>query len=278
MIDGWLSRARNKVQRDGILRFVIFGWFYTMNRIEQVIPDEFRRIVVQLQWLPFLTFIVKERDRMWKAWKPFRRDFYFPVLHQHVRAKEESYLYKRRQYSCDDFVEVDPDDVVFDIGTFLGQYSLGVADRCEKVIALEPNPQSAACASLNTPSNVTVLQQAAWNSNGQMELQLGFDGSEDSLIEPDDGGSGGEVEVDTVTIDQLASDHGVKTVDLLKVEAEGVEPEILSGMKEVSAKKVAVNAGAERYGDDVVDDVVNHFRERGYEIRTEQNFVYARLS
>lgn len=271
-----LNRFVNKVKRDGSVEVLCWLWFLINKKIENKLPNRYRWYSVQLQWLPFGT-VVRKHKEIWVRWKVGRNDcFYFPKLRHHRRGRKGRFDFKHRMYSLDDFVEIEEEDTVFDVGAFIGEYSIAASNLAETVIAIEPEPVSAKCAALNTSNSVKVLQKAAWSGQGSMELKLGEDSSQDSLIEPDNIGSGENVKVETDTISNIASDIGVSQIDFLKVEAEGVEPEILQGIDEVKIKKIAVDAGAERYGEDVIEEVTEMLQSKGFETRINGKYVFAR--
>jgi hypothetical protein len=88
----------------------------------------------------------------------------------------------------------------------------------------------------------------------------------------DDGTCTGAYEVDIVTVDDLCQRVGVKPT-FLKVEAEGMEGEILEGMKTLRPRKIAVDASPEggRHNRAII---VNRLRALHYEVRVDMNMVY----
>lgn len=58
------------------------------------------------------------------------------------------------------------------------------------------------------------------------------------------------------TIEQLANDLDVPTIDFLKVEAEGLEPEVVRGSVGAPVKKIAVAGNDERYGETTFEDAL----------------------
>jgi tRNA/tmRNA/rRNA uracil-C5-methylase (TrmA/RlmC/RlmD family) len=50
-----------------------------------------------------------------------------------------------KKYTKKDFIEVSEGDTVVDIGAFVGEFTLGVADYAGKVVSCEPSPDTVSC-------------------------------------------------------------------------------------------------------------------------------------
>jgi hypothetical protein len=77
------------------------------------------------------------------------------------------------------------------------------------------------------------------------------------------------ITVRTVTLDSFFEEvGGPSKIRLLKVEAEGMEPEVLAGALKTLAnvEYVAVDAGPERGGDNTVAPVLNILVREGFEV------------
>lgn len=73
----------------------------------------------------------------------------------------------------------------------------------------------------------------------------------------------------------MADEVNVDHIDFLKVETEGVEPEVIDGISGISVDKIAVDCGPERDGEPVTDEVSNRLDEMGYNITTDGKMLYA---
>lgn len=177
------------------------------------------------------------------------------------------------------FITIDPGDVVVDVGAFVGAFSVGAAEDADTVYAIEADPANAYCAKQNTfeYENIEVIQRAVWNENTTLEFQIGSDPTDSSLLSPDFGGQQKTVDVPAETLDSIFSRYEITCVDFLKMDAEGVEPEALSGLQDVAPQKIAIDAGAEREGEDTIDEVTEILMERGYEIKSKGNMIYGKL-
>jgi FkbM family methyltransferase len=134
-------------------------------------------------------------------------------------------------------------DVVFDCGANVGDLKLWFEVNGLHVdyVGFEPSPIEFACLRQNVkPSRVHNV--GLWDDDGEMTFYVSSQGADSSLIEPPE-----YDEKITVATRKLASfvDRNIK---LLKLEAEGAEPEILDGLGEKLSRieYVSADLGFER--------------------------------
>jgi FkbM family methyltransferase len=141
-----------------------------------------------------------------------------------------------------------PNDLVLDVGSHIGCYTIGSALAGAKVIAVEPNPTLAACLDtnlrLNSISQVRVVHAAAGSSAGIAVLNvppifgslgsLRADWAWTSRASPRDDAYGYEVEV--TPLDELTFIGGRDVVDWLLIDVEGSELDVLKGATKVLAR------------------------------------------
>lgn len=186
---------------------------------------------------------------------------------------------RMRDNSLPGFVSVDEGDVVIDVGSFIGAFSVGAAEDAEAVFAIEADPVNAYCTRQNTVEyeNIETIQRAVWNESTSIDFHIGVDPTDSSILSPDFNNEINVVEVPAETLDTIFSRYKITEVDFLKMDVEGVEPEALEGMKDITPKKVAIDASAERDGEDTMGEVVDILEQRGYEIRTNPPMVFGKL-
>ncbi len=127
-----------------------------------------------------------------------------------------------------------PDDVVIDVGAWIGPLSLYAAHRVKQVYSLEPDPvafqELKANLLLNPQLPITAIPLALDAQNGRKPLYIrtfpGCSGS--SLAHP---GSGKSVNVSTSTIESLLSKFKIPKVDFMKIDTEGAEFELIPAMR-----------------------------------------------
>lgn len=121
-------------------------------------------------------------------------------------------------------------DVILDIGAGIGEFTLWCADAGARIVAFEPDPLALDCLERNTAGlpNVAVLPYALWKERANLRLHGSPDTMESSLIE--DGRSDARLaDVEAWPLDQLPVVVALPVIDFMKLDGEGVEPEILAG-------------------------------------------------
>jgi len=126
-------------------------------------------------------------------------------------------------------------EVVVDIGAHIGKYSLilaNVVGNNGKVIAVEPAPINYQTLLknliLNNVKNVVALKLAAWNID--CELKFFIADTAECHSAKIDGGLGW-VSVRARVMDDVLEKLGLSQVDWIKIDVEGAEFEVLSGLE-----------------------------------------------
>jgi len=174
------------------------------------------------------------------------------------------------EYSLDTF-DVADGDVVIDCGANIGEVGMYYALMKECDVdyhAFEPMRKERQCCELNNPG-AKVYPQALWKENGKVTFYQERGGRDDSsLIEPAHYDS--KAEVETLTLESFCAQQGIDNIKVLKVEAEGAEPEVLMGAGGVleRVEYVAADLGAERGREMAytVPEVANLLYENGFKM------------
>ena len=135
---------------------------------------------------------------------------------------------------------VAPGSVVLDIGAWIGPTILfALARGAERIIALEPNPESFSALerllSLNPElaSRVTLVNAALSNSPGNLSMGMPMDDDDSSRF-----GLGGKgIEVRSVTLPQLMGEVSVTAPDLVKIDIEGAEALLARDLESLSRRR-----------------------------------------
>ena len=128
--------------------------------------------------------------------------------------------------------------MVVDIGANLGYYTLIAADLVGpqgKVFAFEPDPENFRLLLKNIEANgyrnVKAVNQAVTDKTGKAELFLCEESSGSHSIH-DFGEKRKSITVSSTSLDDFLGKR-FSRVDLVKIDVEGVEPIVFSGMKEI---------------------------------------------
>ena len=191
------------------------------------------------------------------------------------------------KYTTADF-GVDPDDIVIDCGAFVGGFSIAAAKLfgATTVFAVEPTPLSRECLRLNSAfydvvDNITILPLGLSNKSGELALNLSKSGCDNSFLVPDSGATGEKIMIKTITFDQLLRDLDIAedAKIFFKVEAEGMEPEIIKGIGSRKPQKLVIDITPERDGISPINELVPILKGLGYKIIDESDrCLFAMLS
>jgi len=149
---------------------------------------------------------------------------------------------------CLDKISFSEDDVVIDCGANFGDLMLKLKDyiKPKNYVAIEPNPSDFAVLRLNYNDSI-LTNKALGSVNTYGEFYVSTEEGGSSLVKPI---SFTEIiNSSIITLDTLIQELNLKKIKLLKIEAEGYEPEILSGLSEMMLKKInyiAIDGGYER--------------------------------
>jgi len=132
-------------------------------------------------------------------------------------------------------------DTVLDIGANVGYISLVLA-KCVgkngKVFSFEPDSKNFASLKrnieLNPDCNIAPISMAVSDSHQPIRLyqaKFDFNDSAHSIL-PSEKHSSDFVEIEATTIDEFVTSHGLKKVDVIKIDIEGAEMKAFNGMSE----------------------------------------------
>ena len=97
------------------------------------------------------------------------------------------------------------------------------------------------------------------------------------MLAPDNGETLGKVEISITRLDDYCRANGIDVIDFLKIEAEGVEPEVFAGLGSVTARKIAIDVSEERNGQSPAPEFWETLPKMGYELKQRGHVLFARL-
>lgn len=186
-----------------------------------------------------------------------------------------------KRYDIDFLLGDTKPETIIDIGANIGEFSYYSHDKFNgdvKVIAFEPDPVAIECFEKNlTSKDVYLYKIALSNKIGIEVFFLKPESADSSLHKPV--GNCIEYSVKASTLDAVLGGEILKKPILLKMDAEGHEPEVLLGASKILSQVnfVAIDAGPERSGRTTANEVSEILIFNGFrEIKvTENNLVTA---
>lgn len=160
-----------------------------------------------------------------------RHPFRLRIPSTDVSAYRQVFL--KRQY---DFVMTPAPAVIVDAGANIGLASIWFANRYPdaRIIALEPEQSNFELLRANVAPypQIVPVQAALWHRDEEIRLidpglgEWGFMAE----VQPAAGDLRGDLchTVTAVTVDRLMADHGLRRIDLFKIDIEGSEREVFS--------------------------------------------------
>ena len=158
-------------------------------------------------------------------------------------------------------------DTVIDVGANNGELGVWAQTKGANYMGFEPDPNAFKALQVNVGES-SAYQVAISSRNGIEEFFLNTENADSSLFKPSSYDE--TIVIKTQTLDAvLLSINALKPIKLLKIEAEGMEPEVLAGatLTLCLSKYVAIDSGPERGGTDTAAFVINELLKYGFEIQ-----------
>jgi FkbM family methyltransferase len=210
------------------------------------------------------------------------REITFPspmplVKLSHVVFGYEEWL--KRKYCLPGFVEVEAGDVVVDCGAYVGGFSIGAAAVAAEVHAFEPERENFRCLFRNFRGvdNFTANEAGLYSRTGRVPLNISANSVEHSLLTPDDGHVLEVREIEVTTLGDYVLRRNLPKLDFVKIEAEGVEPEVVDGLEDLRPYKLAIDVSPERDGESPAVLLREKLTALGYDVRQRGYVLFAKL-
>jgi FkbM family methyltransferase len=184
-------------------------------------------------WLAFILKILYRGpkfckvEKLWKL-KQANDEIYLPYIRRYGMYKNgirERIHYMNQRYPLGDLT----DALVLDVGAHVGEFAMAVASEAKKVICFEPDPNVRVALKENVKNltNIEVLPIALSDKDGLTKFYVATFMADSSLFKPSEYSE--VIEVKASRLDALnISINSYKRV-VLKMDAEGFEPEVLIG-------------------------------------------------
>jgi FkbM family methyltransferase len=116
----------------------------------------------------------------------------------------------------------------------------------ENYIGIEPSPPDFETLKLNTDNKCRIINKGLGNTNGTLPFYISLSEADSSFIKPNHFTK--IINIPVIRLDKLIEELNLNRIKLLKVEAEGYEPEVLEGLadKIEMCEYIAIDGGYER--------------------------------
>jgi len=178
---------------------------------------------------------------------------------------------------------LEPGMTFVDVGANFGWFTLVAAKEVGgqgKVIAVEANPETCDLLTSNVEINgyadrVVSWQKAAWHENASLEFHVmrKHKGSASVRSEVRDSARAFHDETETIRVDAMRLDDmvGDQMVHMVKIDAEGAEPNVMRGMRGIIERNkdlcVSVEFASCWYPDGGAQRFLDEIEEYGFKIR-----------
>lgn len=204
-----------------------------------------------------------------------------------VKDLEYRYFQYNREIKQHSKYHYKPGDVVVELGSYLGYYSMYAARQVGptgKILSVEMIPENYAVLKLNLetnfPQNSIAINRGIHKEKGIGTAYLGHNqiaGFRKDVIEryvP----NVQEIKVEMDTVDNILQAHGVTKVDLMIIQINGNEIDALQGMhKSIHAvRNFAIAAPYDRKGKNHKKIIGAYLIEKGFDVDVNPPWVFAR--
>jgi FkbM family methyltransferase len=171
------------------------------------------------------------------------------------------------QYGMSEFKFNNASPVILDIGANIGEFSIYASNKFNaQVYSFEPDPVAYKCLVANTEyfnAKSINLNIALSNETSKNYFYLATSQADSSLIEPKKYSN--RIEISTKKLNDILIQMDINSIDLLKMDAEGAEPEVLEGLVGgvFKIQNFAIDVGPERHGKLTEKYVLDFFRNNG---------------
>jgi FkbM family methyltransferase len=162
------------------------------------------------------------------------------VFYCRAQTNDALIVSETHEFPLRHFFEEIEEGIFVDVGAHVGKYTVQVArglqDKGGKVVSLEAHPGNydtlVKNIILNNLPNVIALNLACWSKNESVKLYHDFDSSTTAAYSAVETFQGDHVTVEAKKLDNILKELKIDTINFMKIDVEGAEPEVLEGAEE----------------------------------------------
>lgn len=235
----------------------------------------FKRILRTL-WSTLDTYRIADKEISLVQNRINKDAFFFPYGNHSKLNSVQTYLLRKgyidhlsKKYFFDQ-LDITKLDTFIDCGGFIGGVSIAANQRqFRKIHYIEPTPITSKCAKLNFTMhnvlNVKIHQIALGDIKGDIELNLSRSMSDNSILTPDSSNLNKAILVSMHRLDDFLTTNSINDLTTyLKVEAEGLEFEIIKGLGDRKPKAIVIDVSPERGGKSPEAEIRELLKQKGY--------------
>ena len=190
--------------------------------------------------------------------------------------------YLAKNYKVDNLKDIKN---IVEVGPNIGELSLWLINNYfpRKILLIDGDPLALSCLKHNMMysnkfSEYKIYEGFVSNKRGQFDAFLDSNHASTSLYPPKDNDSLKKISITCRRGDEIIKDYfGEEQIDLLKIEAEGFEPEVLIGFNTLfkKVKYISVDCGPERGGLTTHEECSLILEKAGYKVLKNKNYLFA---
>lgn len=166
------------------------------------------------------------------------------------------------------YAKPNKNDIVLDVGAYIGEFSIPSSVYAKKVYSIEPSPYIFRKLNINCANiqNIKCINYGIWNKNNTLSFDI-QDKTADTAISK----IGSDIQYDyrkLINCYRLDSLPYISDITFLKIDGEGSEPEIIESLGSHRPKTIIVDIGPERNGRDTEDMVNRMLDNMGYSVES----------